>query len=128
MTEPTLPPIKAEWFRSGSTWWKSLQNRALLAAWVQARARKISVADCDAIAIAAITAFAERVLSWAAQNQGGVHNRDDTGEHVYLSTSCLHGEHDYCQAPLVDADRRKVPATCKFCSTPCVCECHRKEP
>lgn len=48
-------------------------------------------------------------------------------EHVYLSTSCLHGLHEYCQADkIVDSQgtRRKNPSSCKFCKAPCVCTCH----
>lgn len=47
----------------------------------------------------------------------------DPAAHVYLSTGCLHGDHDYCQAT-VGGVGRKVPATCKFCGAPCVCDCH----
>lgn len=58
-------------------------------------------------------------------------------EHVYLSTGCLHGDtalpdgrtgHEYCQT---DARRydgtHKTAATCKFCSSPCVCPCHTSQ-
>lgn len=48
------------------------------------------------------------------------------GAHVYLSTSCLHDEHEYCQAKAGRAGTKK-PAECKFCTAPCVCRCH-KEP
>ncbi len=34
------------------------------------------------------------------------------GEHYYLSTACLHGEHPQCRA------------TCKFCPAECICPCH----
>jgi len=47
-------------------------------------------------------------------------------EHVYLSTSCLHGKHSYC-ADLGGASGPKVPAECKFCKAPCICECHGEE-
>lgn len=43
--------------------------------------------------------------------------------HVYLSTGCFHGEHKYCQSD-VGLGGVKVPAQCKFCSTPCICKCH----
>jgi hypothetical protein len=43
--------------------------------------------------------------------------------HVYLSTGCLHGEHDYCQNKDGQAGP-KAPASCKFCAAPCVCSCH----
>jgi hypothetical protein len=49
--------------------------------------------------------------------------------HVYLSTSCLHGLHNYCQSGTGKAPGgetwAKRPAQCKFCATPCVCECHK---
>jgi hypothetical protein len=45
--------------------------------------------------------------------------------HRYLSTSCLHEEHDYCQKSTGLAGA-KTPAQCKFCSAPCRCRCHRR--
>lgn len=46
-----------------------------------------------------------------------------TPAHVYLSTSCLHNEHGYCQSERgVTGD--KTPAQCKFCAAPCICTCH----
>lgn len=43
-------------------------------------------------------------------------NPDPQGlpRHPYQSTACTHGLHDRCRK------------TCKFCSAPCMCECHRK--
>lgn len=46
-------------------------------------------------------------------------------EHDYLSTGCLHGRHDYCQAP-TGAVGVKAPAKCKFCNAQCKCTCHRE--
>jgi hypothetical protein len=46
-----------------------------------------------------------------------------SGVHYYLSTGCLHGEHEYCQAK-TGAAGAKVPAVCKFCAAPCRCRCH----
>jgi len=48
------------------------------------------------------------------------------GVHVYLSTSCLHGQHDYCQQH-TGLSGAKTPARCKFCPDDgrCVCACHR---
>jgi hypothetical protein len=43
--------------------------------------------------------------------------------HVYLSTACLHGVHEHCQA-MVGVNGEKRPATCKFCEAHCVCPCH----
>ncbi|MCD9141084.1 hypothetical protein [Streptomyces albireticuli] len=48
----------------------------------------------------------------------------DAGGHVYLSTGCLHGDHDYCQNH-TGLSGQKTPAVCKFCEAPCVCACHR---
>jgi hypothetical protein len=47
--------------------------------------------------------------------------------HRYLSTGCLHGDHDYCKAP-TGAAGSKTPASCKFCRSKCVCGCHREAP
>lgn len=59
--------------------------------------------------------------------------------HRYLSTACLHGRHDYCNAPTVSRDgtwqaigpsysallgEPKTAARCKFCSAPCECPKH----
>lgn len=45
--------------------------------------------------------------------------------HVYLSTGCLHGDHDYCQTEARRYDgTTKIAGTCKFCGEPCVCPCH----
>ncbi|MFJ8345075.1 hypothetical protein ACIQ9J_01605 [Streptomyces sp. NPDC094153] len=48
---------------------------------------------------------------------------DAEAGHVYLSTSCLHGEHGYCSNVDGIAGLKK-PAQCKFCAAPCVCPCH----
>lgn len=50
---------------------------------------------------------------------------EDQPGHVYLSTGCLHGEHDYCQKH-TGLSGVKTPAVCKFCKSPCVCSCHRE--
>lgn len=46
--------------------------------------------------------------------------------HHYLSTGCLHDQHDYCQSNTGQSGAKK-PASCKFCAAPCTCPCH-KEP
>ncbi|MEV8477877.1 hypothetical protein [Streptomyces sp. NPDC051173] len=46
------------------------------------------------------------------------------GRHVYLSTGCLHGDHEYCNGN-TGANGTKVPASCKFCAAPCQCACHQ---
>ncbi|MEI5100332.1 hypothetical protein RB200_19615 [Streptomyces sp. PmtG] len=54
------------------------------------------------------------------------------GQHVYLSTGCLHGTqrlpdgrtgHEYCQAMTGHAGTKR-PGECKVCSTRCICTCH----
>jgi hypothetical protein len=45
-----------------------------------------------------------------------------TGRHVYLSTGCLAGRHDYCQA-MTGAAGEKKPARSKFSDAPCICWC-----
>ncbi|GAA0453934.1 hypothetical protein ACFQ2B_27710 [Streptomyces stramineus] len=44
--------------------------------------------------------------------------------HVYLSTGCLHGQHDYRQSN-TGSNGTKMPASCKFCRAACVCDCHQ---
>ena len=49
--------------------------------------------------------------------------------HVYLSTSCLHGEHDYCKNDKGSngaVSWHKMPGECKFCAAQCVCKCHKE--
>jgi hypothetical protein len=46
-----------------------------------------------------------------------------TGQHVYLSTGCIAGRHDYCAA-MVGPNGEKKPAASKFSGAPCICECH----
>lgn len=50
---------------------------------------------------------------------------EDIG-HVYLSTACLHGRHEYC-ARDVGLTGTKTPQTCKWCPAQCVCPCHSDE-
>ena len=50
-----------------------------------------------------------------------------TPAHEYLSTSCLHGRHEYCASQTGsngETEWAKTPARCKFCDAPCVCPCH----
>jgi len=41
----------------------------------------------------------------------------------YYSTSCLHGDHKYCEA-MTGYQGQKRPARCKFCDAECRCRCH----
>jgi hypothetical protein len=43
--------------------------------------------------------------------------------HVYFSTSCFHGDHNYCQSE-TGLLGIKTPGCCKFCLAPCTCLCH----
>jgi hypothetical protein len=55
------------------------------------------------------------------------------GTHTYWSTHCRHGNHQLCESNAITgltvvSERPvaigKVPARCKSCASPCVCECH----
>jgi len=45
------------------------------------------------------------------------------GAHVYLSTGCLHGDHDYCKS-MTGLNGAKRPGECKKCAAKCICGCH----
>jgi hypothetical protein len=62
--------------------------------------------------------WAGRLATWLTR-QAHQH-----GTHHYLATSCLHDQHDYCQATTGQAGA-KTPARCKFCDAECVCGCHK---
>lgn len=48
-----------------------------------------------------------------------------TGRHVYLSTGCIAGRHDYCMS-MVGIQGEKKPAKSKFSDAECICWCgHR---
>lgn len=61
------------------------------------------------------------LANWAKEVQTEM--RAQRSEHRYLSTGCLHGEHDYCSS-MTGLSGAKRPAQCKFCETTCICECH----
>jgi hypothetical protein len=46
--------------------------------------------------------------------------------HVYLSTGCLHGQHEYCQN-MIGQQGVKRPGQCKFCDARCICPCHTEQ-
>jgi hypothetical protein len=52
----------------------------------------------------------------------------DCEGHVYLSTSCFHDEHEYCQSSQGVNESgekwKKYPNRCKFCDSVCICPCH----
>lgn len=51
-----------------------------------------------------------------------------TDEHIYLSTACLHHDHGYCGSSdgydVQGEPFEKRPAQCKWCASPCICDCH----
>lgn len=49
------------------------------------------------------------------------------GQHIYLSTGCLHDDHAYCQA-MTGMNGSKRPGECKHCHARCICACHREQP
>lgn len=55
------------------------------------------------------------ITQWLAEQQAG--------PHVYLSTGCYHGRHDYCAA-MTGMRGEKRPARCKWCEARCECDCH----
>lgn len=63
-------------------------------------------------------ACAERVLAALDEQPAASHH--------YLSTGCLHGQHDYCQNKTGIAGPKR-PAQCKFCAAPCRCACHTED-
>jgi hypothetical protein len=74
---------------------------------------------------------------WTARLRNALAHQERPAGHVYLSTSCLHGDtllpdgrtgHEYCASPTGNTGT-KAPASCKFCAAPCHCSCHTpKEP
>jgi hypothetical protein len=54
-------------------------------------------------------------------------DRGPTTRHIYLSTSCFHDQHNYCQAH-TGLSGAKTPAVCKWCPAVCVCPCHQEQP
>jgi hypothetical protein len=60
-------------------------------------------------------------LAWTPPPPGS------TREHVYLSTGCWHGDHDYCQS-MTGLNGAKRPAECKKCRAKCICGCHTDQP
>lgn len=75
-------------------------------------------------AAAALTAHDEAAGLYTAPAPAAT---EATTGHVYLSTGCLHGHHDYCQNHTGHSGT-KTPAQCKFCAAPCTCGCHQEQP
>lgn len=46
-----------------------------------------------------------------------------TGRHVYLSTACIAGRHEYCDA-MTGQQGEKRPTRSKFSDAPCICWHH----
>lgn len=47
----------------------------------------------------------------------------EPGTHVYMSTGCWHGDHDYCKS-MTGLNGAKRPGECKHCGAKCICGCH----
>ncbi|MFD8335558.1 hypothetical protein ACFV42_23300 [Streptomyces solisilvae] len=63
----------------------------------------------------------------ALRLMGSALNALGAGSHVYLSTSCEHGNHGYCSSYRGSNGETvwdKKPAACKFCDVACICWCH----
>lgn len=52
---------------------------------------------------------------------------DRTEGHIYLSTGCLHDNHEYCQS-MTGIQGAKRGGRCKQCDAQCICTCHTEEP
>ncbi len=48
-----------------------------------------------------------------------------TGRHVYLSTGCIAGRHDYC-TQMIGLAGEKTPGRSKFSGASCICWCHAR--
>lgn len=46
-----------------------------------------------------------------------------TGRHVYLSTACIAGRHEYCDA-MTGMQGEKRPSRSKWSDAPCICWHH----
>lgn len=57
-------------------------------------------------------------------NYTGVPKTRNDPHHVYLSTACLHENHEHCQCGTNLQGDQKTPGTCKWCAAPCICPCH----
>ena len=86
--------------------------------------------DGQDMGVALFTSTPERALGMAGDivranifaRNGCVSDRT----HLYLSTGCLHGDHEYCASPKGIAGV-KTSACCKQCGSPCICSCHLTE-
>jgi hypothetical protein len=58
-------------------------------------------------------------------NYTGVPKTRNDRRHAYLSTACLHENHEHCQCKTNLEGEEKIPGTCKWCAAPCICPCHR---
>ena len=66
-------------------------------------------------------------LTWAMRRMALVAavRQAVTGRHVYLSTGCLAGRHDYCQS-MTGQQGAKRGGRAKFSDARCICRCHRR--
>ncbi|MGW0837504.1 hypothetical protein [Streptomyces prunicolor] len=106
--------------------------------WVAMRER-VEAAETVIAQVREVQSFAEKVIETSGPGPASavqaVVDRLRTalgqpdGEHTYLSTGCLHGDHDYCKS-MTGLNGAKRPASCKKCGAACICGCHTttKEP
>ena len=91
-------------------------------AWVAlARVRDV-IADMERITGARHWA---RILRLAVDGEPDPPSGPAATGHVYLSTSCLHNDHAYCQS-MTGLNGAKRPGECKKCQAKCICGCHQQ--
>lgn len=78
--------------------------------------------------------YAKHMVAERDQARAALAARPDTAapeatdEHIYLPTACLHHDHGYCGSSdgydVQGEPFEKRPAQCKWCASPCICDCH----
>lgn len=104
-----LPELHAAWLAQAEA---ALRDRERWLAWFPTRPRRGDPGLNDIAADYLRDTFGEDDHVWP---DGAAVT------HVYLSTACLHGHHDYCAGTLRQDGGTKEPACCKWCGSPCVC-------
>lgn len=83
------------------------------------------VEDARQMPVSAVSHAVANVLRHHLGNVSVV-AEDRTEKHVYLSTGCLHDNHEYCQS-MTGIQGSKRGGKCKHCDAQCVCTCHTEE-
>ena len=90
-----------------------------------ARGIRTAIAEMKRDALGVIPRL-ERMAAAAEQTGEALQSPTSVaGSHVYMSTGCLHGDHDYCQNKDGRAGPKK-PGQCKHCAARCICSCHKE--